>query len=73
MGISGQALGLGSREANKLQNLLANANDTRRKQLERAMQRAVDAAIKEPNLTAANVNQKIAAQLRNEIPEITQP
>ena len=73
MSISSQSLGLGSQEAKKLQNLLANANETRKKQIERAMQRAVAAAVVEGDLSAANVNSKIAKHLRNEIPEITQP
>lgn len=73
MSISSQALGLGSQEQIKLRNLLANANPARSKQLEKSMQRAVSDAIKEQDLTAANVNGKIAKHLRIQIPEITQP
>jgi hypothetical protein len=73
MSISSQALGLGSQEEIKLRNLLANANPARSRQLERAMQRAVSDAIKEPDLAAGNVNAKIAKHLRIQIPELTQP
>lgn len=73
MSIASQSLGRGNPQERKLQDLLADANDTRRKQLEKKIQIAVADAIKEPDLTAANVNSKIAAQLRIQIPEITQP
>ena len=70
MSISSQSLGLGTSEDSKLQDLLANANDVKRRQIERKMQRAVARALAEPDLAAANVKQKIATQLKLLIPEI---
>jgi hypothetical protein len=73
MGVSSQALGLGTHEETKLRTLLNNANPARSRQLERAMERAVSDAIKEPDLTAQNVQGKIAKHLKIQIPELTQP
>jgi len=73
MGISGQSLGLGTKEQVALDNLLNTATPRRLGQLQELMAQSTAEAIADPSMTAANVRAKIAARLRINIPEITQP
>jgi len=71
MTISSQALS--GQEQLRLENLLNTASSRRLRQLESLMAKSIREAISDPGLTAANVNGKIAARLKVNIPEITQP
>ncbi len=71
MTISTQATQLSSDERDRLQNLLDNANARKLRQLQSSMAKSVREAISDADLTAANVQEKIAGRLRDNIPEIT--
>ena len=71
MTISSQALGLGTAEQAKLDQLLATANGHRLRQLNGLMAKSVNEVFSDPAMDSTNVKAKVAARLRINIPEIT--